>query len=502
MLYTEDTYEVVGQPYFGHMRGRYTKAEIKEIDEYALCFGIELMPCIQVLAHLNSIFRWPYYQDVNDCNDILLVGEEKTYSLIENMLESVSNMFTSRNIHIGMDEAWMLGFGKYYQNNGFENKLDIFTQHMKRVIRICEKFDFKVYIWSDMIFQAEFGSNYESKEKFSDDAFKKLPKNINFVYWDYFHDNVEHYENMIEKHLELDRNIIFAGGAWKWVGFAPYNKWSFKTSKPALEACIKKGIKEVMVTLWGDNGGECAAFSMLPSLALYAETCYNGNTSNEIIDRRLKTCSNCNFDNFLTLDIMNELYIDKENVKLNNSSKYLLYNDVLNGLFDKHVISSKFSGYYKEYKSIIRKAGRQNSEWKYIFETLEALCDVLQIKCDLGIRLKEAYDSKNIEILIKIRDKEINILLKRINRFYEKFKIQWYVENKVAGFDVQEIRIGGLIMRLKSLKQTLNDYLSGKLLRIEELEQERLSFSPDHAEEENINLICNMWSSICTPNCL
>ena len=51
MLYTEDTYEVPGRPYFGAYRGRYTKAELKEMDAYAKLFGIELVPCIQTLAH-------------------------------------------------------------------------------------------------------------------------------------------------------------------------------------------------------------------------------------------------------------------------------------------------------------------------------------------------------------------------------------------------------------------------------------------------------------------
>ncbi|MCI8459504.1 MAG: beta-N-acetylhexosaminidase, partial [Clostridia bacterium] len=34
-LYTEDTFEVEGEPYFGYLRGRYSGAEIKEIDAYA-----------------------------------------------------------------------------------------------------------------------------------------------------------------------------------------------------------------------------------------------------------------------------------------------------------------------------------------------------------------------------------------------------------------------------------------------------------------------------------
>ena len=31
MLYTEDTYEIEGHPYFGYMRGRYTKADRKSV---------------------------------------------------------------------------------------------------------------------------------------------------------------------------------------------------------------------------------------------------------------------------------------------------------------------------------------------------------------------------------------------------------------------------------------------------------------------------------------
>ena len=45
-LYTEDTYEVKGEPYFGYLRGRYTCDELKEIDAYALEKGVELIPCI------------------------------------------------------------------------------------------------------------------------------------------------------------------------------------------------------------------------------------------------------------------------------------------------------------------------------------------------------------------------------------------------------------------------------------------------------------------------
>ena len=78
MLYTEDTYEVPGEPYFGSYRGRYIKAEIQEMDAYASMFGIELVPCIQTLAHLHNALKWPGKNKIKDSTDVLIVGKEET----------------------------------------------------------------------------------------------------------------------------------------------------------------------------------------------------------------------------------------------------------------------------------------------------------------------------------------------------------------------------------------------------------------------------------------
>src|SRR5690554_7708443 len=34
-LYTEDTFEMEGEPFFGYMRGAYTKVELQEIEAFA-----------------------------------------------------------------------------------------------------------------------------------------------------------------------------------------------------------------------------------------------------------------------------------------------------------------------------------------------------------------------------------------------------------------------------------------------------------------------------------
>ena len=88
-LYTEDSYEVDGEPYFGYFRGRYSQAELKELDDYAYALGVELVPCIQTLAHFDTVLRWPGYRNVADIAGMLLVGEEASYQLIERMISSL-----------------------------------------------------------------------------------------------------------------------------------------------------------------------------------------------------------------------------------------------------------------------------------------------------------------------------------------------------------------------------------------------------------------------------
>ena len=129
-LYSEDVYAVAEEPYFGYLRGRYSAEEIRELDAYAAERGVELIPCIQTLAHLNQIFRWNKYADIHDIDDIILSGSEKTYKLIDKMFTALENAFICRRVHIGMDEAHHLGRGKYLDQNGYNDASNIKLEHL------------------------------------------------------------------------------------------------------------------------------------------------------------------------------------------------------------------------------------------------------------------------------------------------------------------------------------------------------------------------------------
>ena len=216
LLYIEDTFELDGEPYFGYLRGRYTKEELKEIDRYAVSQGFEVVPCIQTLAHLNQIFRWNAYTDINDLSDVLLCGNEKTYNLINKMFDTVAECFSSNKVNIGMDEAYLVGYGKYRGDKTEIIQSDVFINHVNKVYELAKKHGLECLMWSDMFYRVCSNGKYyfEPKVQFKKELVEKLPKDITLIYWDYYHYKSTDYEKMYNCHKQFSNKIAFAGGIW------------------------------------------------------------------------------------------------------------------------------------------------------------------------------------------------------------------------------------------------------------------------------------------------
>ena len=488
-IYMEDTIEIPEEPYFGYMRGAMTAAQLKELDEYAEIFGMEIRAYIQTLAHLNQITRYDTYQEIIDVNDILLAGEERTYELLENLIRVVSENVSSRKINIGMDEAHMIGLGKYLDQHGYSNRAKIMEEHLKRVLALCNKYGLKVQMWSDMFFRLAFGGEYYVQE----DAAVTLPEisqDVELVYWDYYSCDKERYAGMLKNHLKLTQHVGFAGGAWKWMGFTPNNSYSIEIGKAAITACKENGIKSVVITAWGDNGGEASSFSILPALYADAQLNYTGSLEKE----KFQIITGMTFDDFMLIDL--PCRFSEDPTVHSNASKYLLYNDVFLGIFDS-VIPEGIAEYYQSSAMQLKKCC-DHATYGYLFDTQAKLCEILQHKADLGVRMKYFYDQKDRIKLSKIADEELPEITNKIHDFYQAFETQWEKENKPFGFEVQCIRIGGLEKRLEYIRKQLKVYLAGKKECIEELEAQRKEFN--YYEKNDISqLNWNLWHEIVSP---
>ena len=486
-LYTEDTYAVEGEPYLGYLRGRYSSEEICQLDTYAKEKGIELIPCIQTLAHFTAIDR-SVYGSIIDTEDILLIDEPKTYEFIENIFQSIAQNFTSRHINIGMDEAHMVGKGKFFDRFGPADRHEILVRHLQKVAKIAEKYGFTCHMWSDMFFRLASGGEYYAPDApISDEIKAMIPENVALCYWDYYHDDKEFYNEMFRAHKKFTCDTWFAGGAWTWHGFAPLSGFSLKTMKPAVESAREQEIENILFTMWGDNGAECSAFSHLHTL--YTLRRYvDGVFDEEQIHRGFFELFGMEYVDFTQLDLPNLPDVGAKQELCIGLIKPLLYADPFMGVFDKNIERETIPP-YGQYTSILRDAATRVRDYGYLYENRSALCSVLELKADLGVRTRKAYLAGNREILAAIAE-DYPEIIRRLAVFHEAFFYQWHKENKPNGWEIQDARLGGLMQRLKTCHKRLTAYLDGELDRIEELEEEILPWSGS----EYIH--CNSYTSI------
>lgn len=497
-LYTEDTYEIPEEPFFGYLRGRYTQEEMKDMVGYCDSIGVELIPCIQTLAHLPAIFRWDAYRSVRDTGDILFVGEDRTYELIENMFRSLRACFTSKYIHVGMDEAFNLGMGAYLKKHGLTNRFDIIYNHLKRVIALAEKYDFTPIMWSDMFFRLANNGAYvvEDLSVITDEVVNACPEGVELVYWDYYSNDKKQYDRMFDAHAKFPGETWFAGGAWTWQGFVPGNRWTLESMAPAMQSCKEKGVDNIFLTMWGDNGGECSFWSCLPSL--YAvRRFYDGVSDMEQIKREFLELTGESFDDMMLLDIP----IDLGKVQYDSGAphKSALYNDAFLGIFDQSLIPG-VKEQYAEMAERLAPLSESDSQFAYLYRQMNDLCRLLAVKYDLGLRTREAYqagDKEALAALIPVYAEALELA----ETFTESFRAAWYKENKPHGFDVQDYRLGGLILRLRSQGKRLADYVEGRVDRIRELEETVLPFNNGNYKKSGFDFPAyNSWLGGTTVN--
>lgn len=471
-LYTEDTYEVENEPYFGYLRGGLTIDELKELDEYAAIFGIELIPCVQTLGHLSRLFRWRRFYEVCDGYDVLLPAEEKTYKLIDKMFSSLRKCFRTNKINICMDETSSVALGAYWDKHGEpKNRLDVFTDHLGRVNELAKKhgFDFPM-MWSDVFLWIDNDEAVGTgKKPVSEHIRKKVPENVTLVNWCYW--DSPDIKNVLKSHLMFRRDLCYAGAIWRFGSPAPHNRISMKYLRYQIDACKDTGIKKFLLTSWGDNGNECAFFAGLVTQFLSIEYAY-GNSENEC-SARFEKLFGCPIGDMYKLDYANFCKDYPETIS--RHSKYMLYSGYFENDYLRQV-NEEYAADCAKYAEELRAAAKLAGEWKYLFDTQSALCRLLSVKISVAQKTRRLYEKNDKPGMEQLVKNDYAALKKYYEKYLDYSRKQWFKECKPHGFDVIELRLGGMIQRTTDAAQRLTEWISGKINRIPELEEKVLSY--------------------------
>ena len=131
--------------------------------------------------------------------------DEHLAKLIEDMLKTCKECFTTRRIHLGLDETMDLGLGAYLKKNGYRIGHEIYLEHLNKVTEMAIAHGFAPMMWSDMFFRfAGEGIkgyyDYHPDVEITDEIAALVPKGVQQVFWDYYRPSEEFYAVNIEKH--------------------------------------------------------------------------------------------------------------------------------------------------------------------------------------------------------------------------------------------------------------------------------------------------------------
>lgn len=475
LLYTEDTVEIKNHPYFGYMRGRYTKEELCRIDDYAYEYGIEVIPCLECYGHMEQYLQWEEAVDIRDTERVLLAREEKTFKFLEELISETSSCFRSNRIHIGMDEAWNMGRGEFLTKNGYVEPIDIFNEYMQRLIQITNKYNLTPMMWADMYFRVNNTADlyYEEETEIPEATKKCIPKEVQLVFWHYG-EKPKCDEYMLEKHKELNRDIIFAGGLWSWIGHFPENNYSFETTRFSLNACRKYGVREMMTTIWTNDNAECDWFSNLLGMSFTAELCYNNNAVEKDFRARFEFCTGGSYDAFYEMSNYHNIFDEQHSYKDFHDrflGKTLFWQDILEGLFDTHLEGREMSRHYKD---CAERMKTYKGKWNSHYELAFLIFDYLAIKTEISEKAVSAYQRKDRETLSDISGVMIPKLSEAVEKIHMAHRKMWFENNKTIGWSNLEVRYAGVKARCNTAVFLIESYLKGENDAIEAFEIKRL----------------------------
>lgn len=477
-FYIEDMYEIEGRPYFGHFRGRYTYGELKEIDDYADLLGIEVVPCMQTLGHMSQYLKWAEASDVKDTAGVLLCESEKTYEFIEQMILASSAPFRSKKIHVGCDETYGLGTGKYFKLHGKADVMDLYLNHIAKVADICKKHGLSPMMWSDMLCSSfsKGGGNWNPDIQIPDYVRERLPENMQLVLWHYGQiKGAEGY--MVPKHRALGKEPMVAGASHIWQSYLPDYNFSLMATESTLCECKRLGIREVMITLW--NYRKCVYQAALLDLCQYGELTYRDDCSE--LKERFEFLTGASYDAFLRMSDLSVMYKNEEDKKRyqygrNETGNAYILTDILLNVLEKEWLADPREGHYAKGAEYFRPLAEKEGKWQFLYKYCYALFDMMRLKSAVVERLSPAYKSGDRETLAALYEDYLPAYLDSLEELSEAHAYHKDTYLRPFGAELNDASYGKMKERAKTAIRRLGAYLDGRIDSLSELEDERLPY--------------------------
>ena len=185
LLYLEDRVRTASYSYPADSEC-YTTDQMREVVGYAANRGIDVVPCISLLGHAERFLRHPELVGLAELRnggigrfgqtglDVFCPSNPAVYEFFEKYLAEICAIFPSEYFHMGMDEAWSVGYCETCapQAAVFEGEQRLFLHAINQGYRILRRLGKRVMMWDDMF-------------EYYRDILPEAPRDLIMVNWQY-----------------------------------------------------------------------------------------------------------------------------------------------------------------------------------------------------------------------------------------------------------------------------------------------------------------------------
>jgi hexosaminidase len=241
-LYSEHTFAYRNHDLVHGSASPLDAEEITELDAYCRARHVELVPNQNCLGHMN---RWlahdPYrhlaiepdgFTDPYGIRRAPMTLEPTnpgSLALVRELLAELLPLFTSRRVHVGLDEAWELP----------HTRMDDFLAWVSTLRALPELAGREMLMWGDMITGRS-------------DLVARLPDGVTVCEWGY--DDWYPFDERCAVLAEAGVPFWVAPGTSSWMSILGRATNARNTCRRAAEAALAHGGTGYLNTDWGDNG--------------------------------------------------------------------------------------------------------------------------------------------------------------------------------------------------------------------------------------------------------
>ena len=185
VLYLEDRVKTPSYPYCSDTES-YSLAEMADLVTFCTGLGLDVVPVISPLGHTERFLSHPELQKfaevpdggvgrfgkVKNCTVFCLTNPEAR-AWMENYIREVVSVFPGRNLHLGFDETWDLGYcprcRPILEKEGLAK---LYLRSVKWADEVAKRLGKRMWMWDDYF-------------DFFPEAIEEVPRDILMCCWNY-----------------------------------------------------------------------------------------------------------------------------------------------------------------------------------------------------------------------------------------------------------------------------------------------------------------------------